>query len=42
LAGAIVSEAVRNYALKTGFYVIEQSGDTVKIDVPEGFAPREW
>jgi hypothetical protein len=42
LAGAIVSKAVRNYALKKGFYVIEQSGDTVKIDVPEGFVPREW
>jgi hypothetical protein len=42
LAGAIVSKAIRNYALKKGFYVIEQSGDTVKIDVPEGFVPREW
>jgi hypothetical protein len=42
LAGAIVSEAVKKYAFKAGFYVIEQSGDTVKIDIPEGFTPREW
>ncbi|MDR3248787.1 MAG: hypothetical protein LBT39_08370 [Treponema sp.] len=42
LAGAIMPVSVRNYALKAGFYVIEQSGDTVKIDIPEGFTPREW
>jgi hypothetical protein len=42
IAGAIMSDSVRNYALKTGFYVIEQSGDTVKIDIPPNFSPREW
>ena len=42
IAGAIMSEAVRNYAHKTGFYVIEQTGDTVKIAIPEGFTPGEW
>jgi predicted nuclease with TOPRIM domain len=42
IAGAIMAETVRNYALKAGFYVITQSGDTVEIDVPEGFKPREW
>jgi hypothetical protein len=42
IAGAIMSEAVRNYAHKTGFYVIEQTGDTVKIANPEGFTPGEW
>ena len=42
IAGAIMSEEVRNYAHKTGFYVIEQTGDTVKISVPDGFKPREW
>ena len=26
---------IRDYAHKTGFYVIEQTGDTVKISVPE-------
>jgi hypothetical protein len=42
LAGAIVTQAVRQYALKAGLYVIVQSGDTMKIDVPEGFVPRQW
>jgi hypothetical protein len=36
------SAAVRNYALKAGFYMIEQTGDTVKTDAPTGFKPREW
>jgi hypothetical protein len=42
VAGAIVSKPVRNYILKSGFYLIEQSGDTVQICIPEGFVPREW
>jgi hypothetical protein len=42
IAGAIMSPAVRNFTLKKGFYVIEQSGDTVMINVPDGFKPREW
>jgi hypothetical protein len=42
VAGAIVREKARDYAEKIGFYVIEQSGDTVKIAVPEGFRPRVW
>ena len=42
IAGAIMSEAVRDYAHNTGFYVIEQTGDTVKITIPENFTPREW
>jgi hypothetical protein len=42
VAGAVIHEHVREYALKTGFYVISQSGDTMKIDVPEDFKPRAW
>jgi hypothetical protein len=42
IAGAIMSESVKNYALKAGFYIIEQTGDTVRIDIPEGFTPRDW
>jgi hypothetical protein len=42
LAEAIVTQAVRQYALKAGLYVIVQSGDTMKIVVPEGFVPRQW
>ena len=43
VAGPIISESVRVYALKNGFYVIEPSGDTFNITVPEGeYRPREW
>ena len=42
IAGAIMPRPVRDYALKKGFYVIEQTGDTVRLDIPEGFKPREW
>ena len=42
IAGAIMSNEVRNHILKNGFYVIEQTGDTVKIHIPEGFKPRQW
>ncbi|MDR0652720.1 MAG: hypothetical protein LBG12_05370 [Synergistaceae bacterium] len=42
LAGAIMPDSVRTAALKAGFYVIVQTGDTVKIDVPEGFIPKTW
>ena len=42
IAGAVMSGEVRDYAHKTGFYVIEQTGDTVRIAIPEGFTPREW
>jgi hypothetical protein len=42
IAGAVLTDTVRAYITKHGFFVIEQSGDTVKINVPEGFKPREW
>jgi hypothetical protein len=42
VAGAIASNEVKAYAVKNGFFVLEQSGDTVKISVPEDFKPREW
>jgi hypothetical protein len=42
VAGAIASEEVKGFAVKSGFFVLEQSGDTVQISVPEGFKPREW
>ncbi|MDR0705413.1 MAG: hypothetical protein LBF88_10560 [Planctomycetaceae bacterium] len=40
VAGAIFSDEVKDLTLETGFYVIAQTGDTVKIDVPEHFKPR--
>ncbi|MDR2375083.1 MAG: hypothetical protein LBD96_01440, partial [Treponema sp.] len=42
MAGAIVSPGVRQYTLKAGLYVIVQTGDTVKIDIPDGFVARQW
>jgi len=42
IAGAIFDESVRKYAHKTGFYVIEQTGDTVRINIPKDFTPRVW
>jgi len=42
IAGAIMDSSVRNYTHKAGFYVIEQSGDTVRINIPPNFKPREW
>ena len=42
MAGAVFSKESRDFALKKGFFVLAQSGDTVLVDVPEGFKPREW
>ena len=42
LAGAIITEGAIGYAQKSGFYVLEQTGDTMKLDVPPGFVPRDW
>jgi hypothetical protein len=42
VAGAIMEDRVKKHALNTGFYAIVQSGDTVKIEPPEGFTPRVW
>ena len=42
IAGAIMNEAIRSYILQHGFYAIEQTGDTVMINVPEQNKIREW
>jgi hypothetical protein len=42
IAGAVFPEDEKAAALEAGLYVIEQSGDTMKINVPEGFTPRDW
>ncbi|MDR2758392.1 MAG: hypothetical protein LBB78_03335 [Spirochaetaceae bacterium] len=41
-AGGIIPEEVKPFAIKSGLFVIEQSGETAVIAVPEGFKPREW
>ncbi|MDR1509850.1 MAG: hypothetical protein LBS53_09450 [Synergistaceae bacterium] len=42
LAGAIMPDSIKTAAIREGMYVVTQTGDTVKIDVPEGFIPRTW
>jgi hypothetical protein len=42
IAGAVFPGEPRQTAIDAGLYVIEQSGDTMKINVPEGFKPCEW
>ena len=42
IAGAIFYPNIKEMALENGFYVLEQSGDTMKMDIPEGFMPKEW
>ena len=42
IAGAIMSQSVHQLIAKKGFYPIEQTGDTVKISIPERFTAREW
>jgi hypothetical protein len=42
IAGAVFSQHVKEMAIKAGIYVITQSGDTVKIDVPNHFVPRKF
>jgi len=43
IAGMVINENEKLFALKNGFYVIEPSGETFDIIAPEGcFSPREW
>jgi len=42
IAGAIFGTEEKKATVEAGLYVIEQSGDTMKIDVPDDFVPREW
>ncbi|MCL2878354.1 MAG: hypothetical protein FWF13_06200 [Acidobacteria bacterium] len=42
IAGAVFGAKEKDAACQAGLYVIEQSGDTMKIDMPQGFIPREW
>ena len=42
IAGAIFGIEEKQAAIDAGFYVLEQTGDTMKIDIPHDFVPREW
>jgi len=43
VAGAVVTDEAKDFALENGLYVIVQSGEAVDIvPVPEGFKAKEW
>jgi len=43
IAGMVISDSEKIFALKNGFYVIEPSGESFNITAPEGiYSPREW
>jgi len=42
IAGAIFPETVKKETAEAGFYVLVQSGDTMELEIPEGFVPREF
>jgi len=42
MAVAVLNEKDRKAILDAGFYLLEPSGDMMKMDLPEGFVPKEW
>ncbi len=42
IAGAIFGSAEKKAVIEAGFYALVQSGDTMKLEIPEGFVPREF
>ena len=42
IAGAVFGSVEKKAVIEAGLYVIEQSGDTMEIDIPDGFIPRDW
>ncbi|MDR1385786.1 MAG: hypothetical protein LBJ67_18335, partial [Planctomycetaceae bacterium] len=42
IAGAIFRNDVKQATIDAGMFVITQSGDTMQIEVPENFKPKEW
>lgn len=40
IAGAIFGVPEKQATIEAGLYVLEQSGDTMRIDIPNGFVPR--
>jgi len=41
VAGVVVTEEVKNYALNQGLFLIEPSGENFNITPPNG-EPKEW
>jgi hypothetical protein len=42
IAGAIFPKEFKQATLQAGLYALVQSGDTMKLEIPEGFKPRKF
>jgi len=42
IAGAVFGDDQKRLARDAGLYVIVQTGDTMRLEIPKGFKPREW
>ena len=43
MAGGVVDPDVKDYAYKSGFFVLELTGESVHlVPPPEGFEPQKW
>jgi hypothetical protein len=42
MASVKTNKFARKYAIDKGFFVIELTGNTIKVDMPEGFTPKTW
>lgn len=42
VAGAIYGKNEKKLTIDSGLYVLQQSGDTMKLLIPDSFTPREW
>ncbi len=42
VAAMVMSDAVKDYALAHGLYVLRQNGDSIEIGNPDGFTPTVW
>jgi len=42
IAGVVYGDAEKDATIEAGFYVLEQTGDTMRIHFPPDFIPREW
>ena len=42
IAGMVISKTVKEYAYKCGFPILTPSGDSMELECPEDFIPKEW
>jgi hypothetical protein len=43
MAGGLVDPDVKDYAYRSGFFVLELAGESVRLfPPPEGFSPKTW